>query len=62
MDLRKNPNFITVAPILAILEPTISYRLIDYYYAVYSYVWCDVNFAYTCLSVLLCLAVRTRVI
>jgi hypothetical protein len=29
------------------LVPTISLRRVDYYYVVYSYVWCDVNFAYT---------------
>jgi hypothetical protein len=51
-----------VTPILLVLEPTISLRRVDYYYAVYYYVWCDVNFAYTYLSVLLRLAVRTRVI
>jgi hypothetical protein len=44
-----------------ILVPTISLRCVDYYYTVYSYVWCDVNFAYTSLSVLLRLAVRSRV-
>ena len=51
-----------VAPNLVVLVPTISLRRVDYYYAVYSYVWCDVNFAYTCLSVLLRLAMRSRVI
>jgi hypothetical protein len=55
-------NSISVAPKLVVLVPTISLRRVDYYYVVYSYVWCDVNFAYTCLSVLLRLAVRTRVI
>jgi hypothetical protein len=30
-----------------VLEPTISFRSVDYYYTVYSYVWCDVNSAYT---------------
>jgi hypothetical protein len=30
-----------------VLVSTISLRSVDYYYAVYSYVWCDVNFAYT---------------
>jgi hypothetical protein len=30
-----------------VLEPGILLRRIDYYYAVYSYVWCHVNFAYT---------------
>jgi hypothetical protein len=36
-----------VAPNLVVLVPTISLRRVDYYYAVYSYVWCDVNFAHT---------------
>jgi hypothetical protein len=30
-----------------ILEPTISLRHVEYYYTVYAYVWCNVNFAYT---------------
>jgi hypothetical protein len=30
-----------------ILEPTISLCRVEYSYAVYFYVWCDVNFAYT---------------
>jgi hypothetical protein len=30
-----------------ILEPTISLRCIEHYYAIYSYVWYDVNSAYT---------------
>jgi hypothetical protein len=54
-------NLVTVTPNLVILIPTILLRSTEYYYAVYSYVWCDVNFAYTRLSVLLHLAVRTRV-
>jgi hypothetical protein len=29
------------------LEPTISIRRVENYYAVCAYVWCDVNFAYT---------------
>jgi hypothetical protein len=37
----------TVIPILLVLEPTISLRRVDYYYAVCSYVCCDVNFVYT---------------
>jgi hypothetical protein len=32
--------------ILVIFVPTISLRRVDYYYVVYSYVWCDVNFVY----------------
>jgi hypothetical protein len=30
-----------------VLEPAISLRRVDYYYAVCAYVWCDINFAYT---------------
>jgi hypothetical protein len=30
-----------------VLEPAISLRHVEYYYAVCAYVWCDVNFAYT---------------
>jgi hypothetical protein len=37
----------TITQNLAILEPTISLRRVDYYYAVCSYVWFNVNFAYT---------------
>jgi hypothetical protein len=51
----------TVTP-KVILIPTISLRSVEYYYTVYSYVWCDVIFAYTCLPVLLRLEVRTRII
>jgi hypothetical protein len=44
-------NLITVEPNLVILVPMISLSSVEYYYAVRSYVWCDVNFAYTCFSV-----------
>jgi hypothetical protein len=37
----------TTTPILVVLNPAISYQRVDYYYAVCSYVWCDVNFVYT---------------
>ena len=30
-----------------VLVSTISLWRVEYYYAVYSYVWCDVNFVYT---------------
>jgi hypothetical protein len=30
-----------------VLVSTISLWRVDYYHIVYSYVWCDVNFAYT---------------
>jgi hypothetical protein len=30
-----------------VLKPTISLRRVDYYHMVCTYVWCDVNFAYT---------------
>jgi hypothetical protein len=46
VSLPKIHNFITVTPILVVLKPTISLRRVDYYYAVCTYVWCDVNFAY----------------
>jgi hypothetical protein len=38
-------NLVTVTLNLEILVPTISLRSVEYYYAVYSYVWCDVNFS-----------------
>jgi hypothetical protein len=38
---------LTVTPDLVVLGPTISLRRVEHYYAVCSYVWCDVNFAYT---------------
>jgi uncharacterized membrane protein len=40
-------DFITVTLNLVVLEPIISLRCVEHYYAVYAYVWCDVNFAYT---------------
>jgi hypothetical protein len=43
----ENHNSITVTPNLVILEPTISLRCVEYYYALCSPVWCDVNFSYT---------------
>jgi hypothetical protein len=49
-----------VTPVFVVLEPTILLRRIDYYYVVCSYVWCDINFAYT-MFVLLRLTVRSRV-
>jgi hypothetical protein len=30
-----------------VLEPRISIRCVDYYHALYSSVWCDINFSYT---------------
>ena len=42
-----NHNSLTMTPILVVLDPTISLRRADHYYAVCSYVWCDVNFIYT---------------
>ncbi|KAL5669739.1 hypothetical protein ACJX0J_021960, partial [Zea mays] len=35
----ENHNSLTVTPNLVILEPTISLRYIEHYYAVCSYVW-----------------------
>jgi hypothetical protein len=39
-----------------ILEPRISLCRIEYYYAVCSYVWCDVNFAY---AMFVCIATNS---
>jgi hypothetical protein len=39
-----------------VLEPTISLRCVDRYYAACSYVWCDVNFAYT---MFVCIATKS---
>jgi hypothetical protein len=36
-----------MTPILAVLDPAVSYPRVDDYYSVCSYVWCDVNFVYT---------------
>ena len=54
--ISKIHNLITAAPNLVVLVSTISLWCVDYYYVVYSYVWCDVNFAFAMLSVLLRLA------
>jgi hypothetical protein len=43
----ENHNFITVTPNLVVLEPTISLRCVEHYYTVCSYIWCNVNVAYT---------------
>ena len=43
-----------------ILIPTILLQRVDYYCADCSYIWCDVNYAYTFLFVLLRLAVRSQ--
>jgi hypothetical protein len=40
-------NLIIVDPNLVILVPTISLRSVEYYYALSSIDWCDVNFCYT---------------
>jgi hypothetical protein len=42
----ENHNSLTVTPNLVVLEPTISLRCVEHYYAVCSPVWCDVNFSY----------------
>jgi hypothetical protein len=36
-----------------VLEPTISLRCVEHYYAICSHVWCDFNFSYTMFVVLL---------
>jgi hypothetical protein len=43
----KNHNLLTVTTNLVIFEPRIYIRCGDHYCALCSYVWCDVNFAYT---------------
>jgi|SRR5688572_26927760 hypothetical protein len=43
----ENHNSLTVTPNLVVLEPRFTLRRVEYYYTVCSYVWCDVNFAYT---------------
>jgi hypothetical protein len=53
-------NLLPVTPILVVLEPTISLRCVDHYYAVYSYVWCDVNFVYTMFVCIATTSVRLR--
>jgi hypothetical protein len=52
----------TVTLILVVLEPTISLRRVDYYYAICSYDWCDVNFAYTLFVGIATTSARLRVI
>ena len=54
-------NLIAVAPNLVVLVSTISLWRVDYY-AMYSYVWCNVNFAYTLFICNATTSVRTRVI
>jgi hypothetical protein len=44
-----------------ILVSTILLHSVDYYYVVYSYVWCDVNFAYIMLVCIATTSVRLRV-
>ena len=45
-----------------ITVPMILFQRVDHYYAVYSYVWCDVNFACTMFVCIATTSVRTRVI
>jgi hypothetical protein len=54
-------NLITVAPNLVVLVSTISLRSVDYYYAVYSYVCCNVNSAYTMFVCIATTSARLRV-
>ena len=60
--MSKSHNLITVAPNVVVLVSTISLWRVDYYYAMYSYVWCNVNFAYTLFVCNATTSVRTRVI
>jgi hypothetical protein len=54
-------NSLTMTLILVVLDPTISLRRVDHYYAVYSYVWCDDNFAYTMFVCIATTSARSRV-
>jgi hypothetical protein len=56
----ENHNSLTVTPNLVVLEPRISLRCVEYYYAVCAYVWCNFIFSYTMFFVLLRIAVRSR--
>jgi hypothetical protein len=44
MDILKKHISLTVTPNLVVLEPRILLQRVDYYYAVWDYVWCDVKF------------------
>jgi hypothetical protein len=55
------PILKSITPKLIIPVHVILFQYVDHYYVFCIYVWCDVNFAYTCLSVLLRLAVRSQV-
>jgi hypothetical protein len=50
-----------MTPILVILKPMISLQHVDYYYAICSYVWCNVNFAYTLFVCIATTSARLRV-
>jgi hypothetical protein len=52
----ENYNSLAVTPNLVILKPRISLRRVEHYYAVCSYVWCDVNFAYV---IFVCIATNS---
>jgi hypothetical protein len=52
----ENHNFIIVTLNLVVLKPAISLRCVDQYYAVCSYVWCNVNFVYT---IFVCIAMTS---
>jgi hypothetical protein len=43
----ENRNSITVTPNLVILEPSILLQRVEYYYAICSHVWHNINFFYT---------------
>jgi hypothetical protein len=46
-------NLKSITPKLMILVPMISLCSVEYYHALFSVVWCDVNFAIPCVFVLL---------
>jgi hypothetical protein len=53
----ENHNLLSVTPNLVMLEPTILLQCIEYYYALCSTLWCDVNFSYTMFA---CIVVNRR--
>jgi hypothetical protein len=46
LETLENHNSLTVTLNLVILEPTILLQYVEYYYAVCSHVWCDINLSY----------------
>jgi hypothetical protein len=43
----ENHNSLLITPNLVVFEPRFSLQYVEYYYAICSYVWCDIIFVYT---------------